>query len=164
MKTRFPAVAVVAVLVAAPAMAQTLYKLIDKNGKVTYSETPPKNFDGKVIRMDIDPNANTAVMPRPGAAPAGSLGNRDTETGRKEISRRGGIETDIERARQRVEDAKQRLQDLLDNPGDSDVVRMGRVGGGARPVLTEEYQARVARAEADVKAAEEELARLTAAR
>jgi len=45
--------------------AQTLYKLIDKNGKVTYAEKPPKDFDGQVIRLDIDPKANTATLPKP---------------------------------------------------------------------------------------------------
>ena len=59
-----PAVALALCAVATLAAAQTLYKLIDKNGKVTYSEEPPKNFDGKVIRMDIDPNANRATLPK----------------------------------------------------------------------------------------------------
>ena len=36
-------------LAASGASAQTLYKLIDKDGKVTYSEKPPKDFDGKTI-------------------------------------------------------------------------------------------------------------------
>src|SRR5580704_10815022 len=46
------------------ALAQTVYKLIDKNGKITYSEEKPKNFDGQVIPMNIDPNANTATLPK----------------------------------------------------------------------------------------------------
>ena len=29
------------------ASAQTLYKLIDRNGKVTYAEKPPKDFDAE---------------------------------------------------------------------------------------------------------------------
>ena len=37
-----------AALFASLATAQTLYKLIDKDGKVTYSEKPPKDFGGKV--------------------------------------------------------------------------------------------------------------------
>src|SRR5258708_34772117 len=57
--------AAAAALLAAQASAEVLYKLIDKNGKVTYSEEKPKNFDGQVIRLDIDPNANTATMPKP---------------------------------------------------------------------------------------------------
>src|SRR5258708_32401959 len=48
----------------ATASAQTLYKLIDKNGKITYSESRPKEFDGQVIELNIDPNANRAVLPK----------------------------------------------------------------------------------------------------
>jgi len=55
--------AAVVAMLCGSAFAQTLYKLIDKNGKVTYSEEAPKNFDGKVIRIDIDPNANRATLP-----------------------------------------------------------------------------------------------------
>ena len=54
-------------LAASGASAETFYKLIDSNGKVTYSEKPPKDFDGKVIRLDIDPNANTATLAKPPA-------------------------------------------------------------------------------------------------
>src|SRR6476646_9972855 len=57
--------AIAMALLAAQASAQTLYKLIDKDGKVTYSEKPPKDFPGKVIPMDIDPNRNTATLPKP---------------------------------------------------------------------------------------------------
>lgn len=153
-----------AACLALPAAAQTLYKLIDKNGKVTYSETPPKNFDGKVIRMDIDPNANTATLPKPGAPPSYN-DNRDTETGKKQAIKRQQREDDrLERAKARVEDAKARLQDLVENPGDNDVGRVGKAGGGSRPVLTEEYQERIRQAEAQVKAAEEELERVRAGR
>ena len=44
--------ALAALIAASPGAAQTVYKLIDRNGKVTYSEEPPKDFDGKVIRID----------------------------------------------------------------------------------------------------------------
>jgi hypothetical protein len=162
------AVAVAAVAVV-PASAQTLYKLIDKNGKVTYSETPPKNFDGKVIRMDIDPNANTATLPKPGAGPStgGEGASKDAETirrGTQAQQKKSREEDRLERARARVEEAKARLQDLIDNPGDNDVQRMGKVGGGTRPVLTAEYQERIKQAEAQVKAAEEELERVQSGR
>jgi hypothetical protein len=149
---------------ALPAAAQVLYKLIDKNGKVTYAEKPPKDFDGKVIRMDIDPNANTAVLPKPGASSAGEAVSKDTETLRRDVKRKSGEEERVERARAKVDDAKARLQELIDNPRDDDVMRVGKVGGGSRPVFTEEYQARIAKAEADVKAAEEELERTSSGR
>jgi uncharacterized protein (TIGR03083 family) len=46
------------------ASAQTIYKLIHKDGKVTYSESEPKNFDGKVVPMNVNPDANTVPMPK----------------------------------------------------------------------------------------------------
>ena len=56
-------VAVLVALVPGVAAAQTtLYKLIDKNGKVTYVDTPPKNFDGQVIPVDIDTKRNSATI------------------------------------------------------------------------------------------------------
>lgn len=163
---RFLGLATLCTVAAFHADAQTLYKMIDKNGKVTYSEKPPKDFDGKVIRMDVDPNANTAILPKPGATATGSGegSSKDSETLRRNTQKNASSEERIAAARERVEDAKRRLQDLKDNPNDADVTRVGRAGGGTRPVLTDDYQQRVERAEADVKAAEEELARLESAR
>ena len=60
LRTLVAAIAAGAVLVSP---AATMYKLIGKDGRVTYSEEEPKNFDGKVIRMDIDPNANRSEAP-----------------------------------------------------------------------------------------------------
>ena len=139
-------------LAVADAAAQTLYKLIDKNGKVTYSESPPKDFDGKVIRMDIDPNANTATMPKPGAAAR-------PETEAEKVIRRPtpGAGDSTQAARERLESAKKALQDAIDNPAEGEVQRVGKVGGGTRPVESEEYKQRVARLEADVRKAEEAL-------
>jgi hypothetical protein len=131
---------------------------------VTYAEKPPQGFDGKVIRMDIDPNANTAVLPKPGASGAGETASKDTETLRRDVQKKSREEERLERARAKVDDAKQRLQDLIDNPSDDDVIRMGKAGGGTRPAMTEEYQAKIQRAEAAVKAAEEEYARVASGR
>ncbi|HUP30417.1 MAG TPA: DUF4124 domain-containing protein [Usitatibacter sp.] len=130
------------VFMALPASAQTLYKLIDKDGKVTYSEAPPKEFDGKVIRMDIDPNANTATMPKPPAParPQGVLGERSP----------------AETARYNVAKARKALEEARDNPADSDYRIVGNVGTGGRRVLTDEYSARVAALEAALKRAENE--------
>ncbi len=164
---RIAMIAALGCALALPSTAQTLYKLIDKNGKVTYSETPPKNFDGKVIRMDIDPNANTAVLPKPAAtgAAATESRSRDTETGRPASSSPSRVaEERVERAKEKVERAKAALQSLKDNPSEFDVSRVGKAGGGSRPVFSEDYLARIAQAEAEVKAAEEDLARLESGR
>ncbi len=161
---RFPLLLAFATVLALPASAQTLYKLIDKNGKVTYAEKPPNGFDGKVIRMDIDPNANTAVLPKPGTTGGEGGASRDSETLRKSVQDARRVEDKVERARETVARAKANLQNLIDNAKENDVMRMGKVGGGSRPVLSEEYQARIAEAEAQVKVAEEELARIEGGR
>ncbi len=135
--------------------AQTLYKLIDKNGKVTYSETAPKDFPGQVIRIDIDPNRNTATLPKP----------KEPEATGKDVRTRGpggdaqprGSEADA--ARERLEAAKKALADAQENPGEGDNTRVGNKGGGTRPVPTDAYAAKLAELDRAVKAAEEELRR-----
>jgi hypothetical protein len=130
------------------ATAQTLYKLIDKNGKVTYSEKAPKDFDGKVVPMNIDPNANTATLPRPG--PSASPEARGS------AAMQGGHSA-VQAARDKVDAAKKALQEAIDNPGEGEVQRVGTKSGFTRPVPTEEYRKRLAGLEATVKKAEEEL-------
>ena len=143
MKKILLAVAVAAI--AFGASAQTMYKLIDKNGKVTYSETPPKDFDGKVIRMDIDPNANTATLPKP--------------TGPLVDPAKAATADNVKAAREKLEAAKKAYQNALDNPGDGELTYIGNKGGGTRPVQSEEYQKRLSTLEQAVKDAEEELKR-----
>jgi hypothetical protein len=139
--------AFLAVAFLADASAQTLYKLVDKNGKVTYSEKPPKDFDGKVIRMDIDPNANTATLPKPTVRP-------EPEAARRAPAAGAGA---VEAAREKVDAARKALQDARDNPGEGDIQRLGKKGGGTRPVESEEYRKRLATLEENVRKAEEEL-------
>jgi hypothetical protein len=127
------------------ASAQTLYKLIDKNGKVTYAEKPPKDFDGKVIRMDVDPNANTATLPKP--------------TGPLLDPARGAPEAAAKSAQEKLDAARKAHQQALDNPGDGDITYIGNKGGGTRAVPSEEYAKRLAALEKAVKDAEEEVKR-----
>ena len=137
--------------------AETLYKLIDKTGKVTYVDKPPKDFDGKVIRMDIDPNANRATWTAPGAL------KTDPSTlppkAAPEKPKAAPI-TPAERMRQaneRLEAARKQLEDARNNPGEDDVRRVGNVGGGTRPVFTEAYERKIATLEEAVRKAEEEV-------
>ena len=135
-------------LAAAPAGAETLYKLIDKNGKVTYVDTPPKDFDGKVVPVEIDPNKNRATLIAPGTA-------------------RGAIESihqpapdnseRVKQAQAKLEAARKALADARDNPGENDVQRRGNAGGGTRPVFTDEYEKKLAVLEDSVRQAEAEL-------
>jgi len=138
-----------AMLVAPLAHAQTLYKLIDKNGKVTYSESAPKDFDGKVVRIDIDPNANTATLPKP------------PETGKARPGAPAGIPPAAARysAQANLEKARRALAEARDNPSDSDYRFLGNVGGGTRRVHTDEYKARLAELEEAVRKAEDDVRR-----
>ena len=124
----------------AAASAQTLYKLIDKNGKVTYSESRPKEFDGQVIQLNIDPNANSAVLPKYDPS-------KDTR----------GVMTpeamaNIQQAQQKLAVAKKALDEAKASP---EMQRVGKVGGGAREMVSPEYEARVAKLEQDVRDAED---------
>ncbi len=140
---------------ALPAGAQTLYKLIDKNGKVTYSESPPKEFDGKVIPLDIDPTRNSATLPKyePGTAPrSGPFPPGSAQANA------------INNARDRVEQLRKQLQDARDNPREEDYDHVGNVGGGARPVLNDTYRKRIAKLEEELAKAEAQQRRAEGAR
>lgn len=151
MFARISLAATVALLAASASVdAQTLYKLIARDGKVTYAQKPPKDFDGKVIRMDIDPKANTATLPE---------GSRLQE--RSEASKSAAARDDqLKAARSRVDAARKALEDARANPAEGDIARMGKKGGGTRPVPTEDYQQRLAKLEREVKEAEDDLQKL----
>ena len=142
-------------LAAGGASAQTLYKLVDKNGKVTYAEKAPEHFDGQVIPMTIDPNANTATLPKPQAAPA---------PGKATFAEPVGVvrKTPADTARENVEKARKALQEARDNPSEGDFrfIANAGAGTGTRRVPTEGYIARVNALEAALKKAEAEADRL----
>jgi hypothetical protein len=147
---------VAATFAALPAAAdsQTVYKLVDKKGKVTYAEKAPKDYDGQVIRMEIDLKANTAVLPKPGQAPTAFP---TLELSPQEVRR---IDADLRlaRAEEALEAAKKALKDGQE-PTEDEVTRLGKAGGGTRPVFTEAYQNRIKALEEDVKNAEAEVER-----
>jgi hypothetical protein len=166
----------VAWAVASPAAAQTLYKLIDKDGKVTYSEKPPKDFGGKVIPMEIDPNRNTATLPKPTkedeaaarrrAIEEGKAGSRAPSQGAKrEVGEKGVDSADrLKEAQERLEAARAALKDAQDSPNPGDMTFVQNKGGGARPVPSEAYAKRLTNLETRVKIAEEDVKRAEDAR
>ena len=138
---------------ATAAAAETLYKLIDKNGKVTYVEKPPKDFDGKVIRLDIDTSANTSVG-RSATVP----GRRNEDIVRSNPG--AAHEAEVVAAREKLETARKAYEEARDNPGENDVQRVGTKSGFTRPVFSDEYQRKLERLEGEVKQAEQELQKL----
>ena len=133
------------------ATAQTLYKLIDKNGKVTYSESAPKDFPGEVIRIEVDPNRNTATLPK----------LKEADVPPRPVDRAGAPRAiDAAAAREKLEAAKKALADAQENPRDGeDVTWVGNKGGGVRAVQSDTYKSRLESLERAVKLAEEDLRR-----
>ncbi|HXZ49040.1 MAG TPA: DUF4124 domain-containing protein [Usitatibacter sp.] len=152
--------AALVLLASATAAAQTVYKLIDRNGKVTYSETAPKDFDGQVIRIDLDPNANKASLG--GGTVGGDRGppGQREQNAQREAEVRKGHEQQIEAARAKVEDARKALDEARNNPGPDDIRWVGNKGGGTRQVPTEAYQQRLATLEKALQEAKDELKKL----
>ena len=150
MRYRNAIVAAVFALAAFPLAAQTLYKLIDKNGKVTYVDTPPKNFDGQVIPVDIDTKRNSATINTPGTA-QGAKAFDEKQAAEERAS------ANVKAAEAKLEAAKKALADARENPREGEVDRVGNAGGGTRPVPTESYEKRLANLEEAVRVAEAEL-------
>ena len=150
---RFPVKSLAALIAASVvpfAVADTLYKLIDKNGKITYSEEKPKSFDGQVIELNIDRNANTAVLPKPTPV---------TETAARKREAADKKDQHLEDLKTRLDEAKKKLQDAKDNPGPEDVDRVGTKSGFTRAVPTPAYEKKLAELQEKVAQAEQELKR-----
>ena len=146
-----------ALAAAMPVAAQTLYKLIDKNGKVTYADAPPKDFDGQVVPIEVDPNRNRATLTSPG-------GDEAQRALIDKARAADAADRDLKAAQERLDAARENLAFARENPLEGEVARIGNVGGGARPVPTEAYERRLAGLEEAVKAAEEDVRRLEKAR
>lgn len=167
---------------AAPAIAQVLYKWTDANGKVQYSDQPPKNFKGPVTRLEPDavaaPKAAAPKAPER-ALPDGVKPPEPVDIARERRERRERLQAKLDEARTRVEEARKALDEGRDRrDGDQQFIQQRVKDPGGRvncrkvkdvatgkevlvcgtPVLKEEYFDRVAQLEAALKAAEESLA------
>jgi hypothetical protein len=100
------AILAVASLVAATgASPPVLYKLIAKDGRITYSDRAPKNFEGQVIRLEPDTESNLVPSNRPPApaAPAAS----GTSFGADRKANREALQKALRAAQDKVEAARQ---------------------------------------------------------
>jgi hypothetical protein len=135
--------------------SQVIWKLIDKNGKVTYVDKEPVGkFDGQVIRIDMDLNANKANLGRPGESPASGA---SMPLSSPEL-RRVKAEADLAAAREKLEQARKALAEGKE-PTPDETQWVGMKSGGARPVPNEAFAARLRDLEDAVKAAEAEVDR-----
>lgn len=133
---------------------QVVWKLVDKKGKVTYADTaPPKDYDGKVTRIEVDLTANRAKLVNLGeTSPPVLLPLTAPEL------KRVKADAEAARAREVLEAARKAREDGKD-PTPEETQWLGKKGGGARPEPTDAYRARIKGLDDAVKAAEEEYER-----
>lgn len=122
-----------------PAIAQTLYKWIDTEGRVQYSDKPPKGFKGEVTRIDPEVEKNTLppapTVPRSspagGAAETGKAAPRPDDSAAKRRATRARLEARLTKARADVASAKKALEES-ESPGDEErqVVQQRAAKGG----------------------------------
>jgi hypothetical protein len=144
--------------VSAQADRQVFWKLVDQNGKVTYADkAPPKDYAGKVTRIEVDLAANRATLVTPGdPSPPSQLPLTAPELRR--------VKADAELARARFNlDAARKAREQAAEPTPEETQWIGKKGGGARPEPTEAYRSRVKVLDDAVKAAEAEYDRASRA-
>ena len=114
------------------ASAQTLYKWTDAQGRVQYSDKPPKDFKGQVTRLDSEDYPPAVVRPVPQPAAKGQDGKADLNSQRRAVRER--LAADIARARDK-RDAAQRALDEAQPTDDERQVIQQRVskGGNSKP-------------------------------
>jgi hypothetical protein len=148
------------------ASAQVLYKYVDANGKVTYSDKAPKAGE-KAERMMADTTTNVISSPaasRGGAVvrSAGNAGGRAVERDKLKALV-DAAEIDLERAKKALEDGQtpqegeQRIIVKTTTATGKDGKPITVPTGQNAIMRTDEYRERIASLEAAVKAAEEKL-------
>ena len=137
---RFAVAVAVLALGAAPARAQVLYKWIDSSGKVVYSDRlPPKDFRGKVERIEPDtpekklpelaPGAPRSPVYEPPKAPEAAPPPVDINARRR--ANRETLTARLDAAREKVDAARKALEEGREmQPEDRRIIQR-RVENGA---------------------------------
>jgi hypothetical protein len=142
------------------AMAQAVYKHVDKDGKVYYSDKPPAKDDPRTKKIDVDPKRN--VIP-PLANKGGEAGGDDQARIDRKIEAQNQLLSDLKAAQERLAAAKEALE-AGKTPLEDEwmTVRRGTTKRGdpiTSTIPNENYHERVANLERAVAKAEAELAK-----
>ena len=117
------AAAMAALLASPPLAAQVLYKWIDANGKVQYSDQPPKKHTGPVTRIEPDVPATPAPAPKPAVAPAPVSSPPKAAPAEDIVAKRRATRAALEKrlyaARDKLDAAKKALADASE-PSDEE--------------------------------------------
>ena len=132
--------------------AQTIYKQVDKDGKVTYTDKLPSK-EQAAQKVDIDTERNVAK-------PLGSKPVQAKEAADSQLKRRAdtdaALEKEAEQARAKLDLAKDELARGKE-PQEEDWMTVGAQAGKPARILNEAYFDRIKLLEAAVRQAEEEL-------
>lgn len=133
----YPAAVLLAFFLAAPAAAQTMYRWTDAQGRVQYSDRPPKEFKGEVVKIEADvqpPPPPPVARPLPAKVePAKPADKADGDLNSRLRANREKLAADVERARERLEAAK-KARDGDTGPGvDERQVVQQRFAKGTEP-------------------------------
>ena len=124
-----------AVAISLPLGAQTLYKWIDAQGRVQYSDKPPKDFKGEVTKLESDPLPTATVPARPAspkAAPEAAPPATDLNAQRRAIRERLGA--NVKLAREKLERARKALAEAGGpEPEERQVIQQRVAQGGGNP-------------------------------
>jgi len=113
------ALALAGCLLAASANATTLYTWIDAQGRTQYSDRPPKDFKGEVRRIETEapPPPQSMSEPHAPVAPAAPAAKADVAprgiAGQRRATREK-LETEVNAAREKVEEARRALAEGQD--------------------------------------------------
>ena len=135
---RAPIAVLLALFLAAPAAAQTMYRWTDSQGRVQYSDRPPKDFKGEVTKIEADvqpppPPPMAKPPPARAAEPAKPADKAGGDLNSRLRANREKLAADVERARERLEAAK-KLRDGDAGPGvDERQVVQQRFAKGTQP-------------------------------
>ena len=183
-------VAALAWLAAGPAVAQILYKWVDAEGRVQYSDKPPKGFKGEVTRIETETDKATLPAAPPPAAPPVPAASAPAQEkakaesiGAKRRATRELLGARLKEARAKVEAVKKAMEESESPEAEErQTIQQRAAGGGMHGMAprsncraevgkdgkkgvmcptslpTTEYYDRVARQEAALRKAEEELA------
>jgi Domain of unknown function (DUF4124) len=132
--------------------AQTIYKQVDKDGKVTYTDKPPPKEQASQ-KVDIDTERNLAKSL--GTNPVQAKESADNQLKRR-TDTDAAREKKIEQARAKLDLAKEELA-IGKEPQEEDWMTVGAQSGRPFRHLNEAYFERVKQLEEAVRQAEEEL-------
>jgi hypothetical protein len=123
---------------AAPSPGQTLYKWTDAQGRIQYSDRPPKDFKGEVTRIESDAQPPQAPAWVPKAAEPRAQEGKQVEKAPGDMnSRRRALReklaAGVTRARERLEAAKKALDEAGSPRVDERQVVQQRFARGTQP-------------------------------